>query len=117
MGSKKYSTSVDIWSVGCIFAELITKKALFNGQSDEDQLDKIFRIMGTPSLEEWPEMADLPLYKADMPVYERQNLADFVPGLDEEGMDLLDKLLQVDPTKRITAADAMKHPFLKEVTG
>jgi len=54
MGSKKYNTSVDIWSVGCIFAELVNRKPLFCGQTEEDQLDKIFKIRGTPSEEEWP---------------------------------------------------------------
>jgi len=44
MGSKKYNTSVDIWSVGCIFAELVNRKPLFCGQTEEDQLDKIFKI-------------------------------------------------------------------------
>jgi serine/threonine protein kinase len=115
MGSKKYSTSVDIWSVGCIFAELVTKKPLFAGASEEDQLDKIFKVRGTPTDEEWPEMKELPLYKADMPHYEATSLHEKVPRLDESGLELLEMLLQSDPSKRITAADAMQHPFLEEV--
>lgn len=65
LGSKKYSTSVDIWSIGCIFAELVNRKPLFAGCSEEDQLKKIFSIRGTPSLDDWPEMQDLPLYKKE----------------------------------------------------
>ena len=51
--SKDYNTSVDIWSAGCIFAELVTKKALFPGRNEDDQLKKIFKIMGTPNDEGW----------------------------------------------------------------
>lgn len=115
MGSKKYSTSVDIWSVGCIFAELVNWKPLFAGQSEDDQLDKIFKMRGTPTNEEWPQMKELPLYKPEIPQYPPQDLAQFIPELDEVGIDLMERLLQCDPAKRISAADAMKHPFLEGV--
>ena len=63
LGSKNYSTSVDIWSVACTFAELVNRKPLFAGSSEGDQLNKIFKGRGTPDIDEWPEMKDLPLYK------------------------------------------------------
>lgn len=94
MGSKKYSTSVDIWSVGCIFAELVNRRPLFSGASEKDQLDKIFKIRGTPDTEVWTDMTELPLYEEGLPNYEPQNLVDLVPDLDEQGLDLLDKMLQ-----------------------
>lgn len=56
LGSKNYTTSVDIWSVGCIFAEIVNRQALFPGADDKDQLNKIFQIRGTPSLDEWKEI-------------------------------------------------------------
>ncbi|MES1919756.1 Cyclin-dependent kinase 18, variant 2 [Bonamia ostreae] len=59
MGSKNYSTSVDIWSVGCIFAEMYLKKPFLKGNSAETQLNRIFKELGTPSKEHWPEMAKL----------------------------------------------------------
>jgi serine/threonine protein kinase len=62
-------------------------------------------------------MKELPLYKPDMPIYEPMNLRELVPALEDEGMDLLEKLLQSDPANRITAADAMQHPYLAEVAG
>lgn len=115
MGSKDYSTSVDIWSVGCIFAEIVTKKALFQGKNEEDQLLKIFKIRGTPAPNEWPGIQDLSGYKADFPVYEKEDLSKYVPGLSPEGLDLLEQMLIHDPNKRIAAKDALKHPYLRDV--
>lgn len=60
LGSTEYSTPVDLWSVGCIFAEVISKRALFDGDSEQDQIRKIFRIMGTPNDEVWPGVSQLP---------------------------------------------------------
>ena len=62
LGSKNYTTSVDIWSVGCIFAEIVNRQPLFAGQNDRDQLVKIFQIRGTPTTEFWPGLTELPLY-------------------------------------------------------
>lgn len=115
MGSKDYNTSVDIWSVGCIFAEIVTKKPLFPGKNEDDQLHKIFKIRGTPNPDDWPGITDLQGYKADFPVYEKDNIANYVQGLDEEGIDLLEKMLVHDPTKRISAKAALNHPYLKDV--
>jgi cyclin-dependent kinase len=63
MGSRKYSTPVDVWSIGCIFAEMANGRPLFAGTSDTDQLDRIFRHLGTPSTEDYPSIAELPDYK------------------------------------------------------
>jgi serine/threonine protein kinase len=76
---------------------------------------KIFKVRGTPSLELWPTMKDLPLYKPDYPNYAAVPLSKLVPGLDEQGLDLLEKMLKCNPAERITAKDAMLHPYLKDV--
>ena len=60
LGATEYSTPVDLWSVGCIFAEIVSKRALFDGDSEQDQIRKIFRIMGTPNDEVWPGVSTLP---------------------------------------------------------
>jgi len=65
MGSKEYGTEVDMWSVGCIFAELVTGKPLFAGSDEEEQLEQIFKVRGSPDPEEWPRVKDLPLYRDD----------------------------------------------------
>ena len=74
MGSKNYSTSVDIWSVGCIFAEMVNRRPLFAGSNEEDQLMKIFKGRATPVVEQWPELKELPLYKPDYPIYKGEPL-------------------------------------------
>ena len=113
MGSKVYSTQVDMWSVGCIFAEMITNKPLFQGASEEDQLDKIFKLVGTPDTEVWTTMKDLPLYKEDFPKYDPKEWSELVPELDESGLDLLSQFLQCEPANRVTAKNALKHPYLE----
>ena len=76
---------------------------------------KIFKVRGTPTLDLWPTMKDLPLYKPDYPNYAPVPLSKLVPGLDEQGLDLLEKMLKCNPAERITAKDAMLHPYLKDV--
>ena len=60
LGSNEYSTPVDIWSAGCIFAEIVSKRALFDGDSEQDQIKKIFRMLGTPNEDIWPGVGQLP---------------------------------------------------------
>jgi len=116
MGSKKYSTPVDIWSVGCIFAEMINGRPLFPGQSDEDQLWKIFATLGTPSPATWPQIVELPEFKDDFPQYEPQAWSSIVPSLDPKGVDLLTKMLKYDPNQRIPAKLAMDHDYFRDVS-
>ncbi|OQR96626.1 cell division protein kinase, partial [Achlya hypogyna] len=117
MGSRKYSTPVDIWSIGCIFAEMANGGPLFAGTSESDQLDRIFRLLGTPTLDIFPGMLDLPEYKPDFAVYPApENLGHLVPSLDPAGLDLLEQMLRYDPAKRITAADAMKHAYFNDLS-
>ncbi|XP_027626577.1 cyclin-dependent kinase 3 isoform X5 [Tupaia chinensis] len=89
LGSKFYSTAVDVWSVGCIFAEMVTRKALFPGDSEIDQLFRIFRTLGTPSEAVWPGVTQLPDYKGSFPKWTRKGLEEIVPSLEPEGRDLL----------------------------
>uniref|UniRef100_A0A6S9B9I0 Cyclin-dependent kinase 2 homolog n=3 Tax=Ditylum brightwellii TaxID=49249 RepID=A0A6S9B9I0_9STRA len=119
MGSRRYSTPVDIWSVGCIFAEMANGRPLIAGTSESDQLDRIFRLLGTPTIADYPGIIDLPNYRPHMPQYPppRNGMASLVPTLDENGVDLVTKMLQYDPARRITAQDALKHPFFYDMTG
>ncbi|CXI67103.1 cdc2-related kinase 2 [Plasmodium berghei] len=114
MGSKKYSTPIDIWSVGCIFAEMVNGRPLFPGASETDQLMRIFKILGTPNSQNWPDVFKLPKYDPNFPVYNPLPWETFIKGLDDTGIDLLSKMLKLDPNQRITAKQAIEHPYFKE---
>ncbi|KAG2462967.1 CDK1 kinase, partial [Polypterus senegalus] len=89
LGSARYSTPVDVWSIGTIFAELATKKPLFHGDSEIDQLFRIFRTLGTPNNEVWPDVESLPDYKNTFPKWKPGTLSSVVKNLNEDGIDLL----------------------------
>ncbi|CAH1640582.1 unnamed protein product [Spodoptera littoralis] len=115
--SPEYSTPVDMWSVGCIFAELINLKALFRGKSEVDQLNKIFMVLGTPSDAIWPGYSSLPTVRNII-------FEDYPPGglrkkisrhyFSDSGLSLLEGLLTYCPTRRVTAAAALEHAYFKE---
>ena len=112
LGSRKYSTPVDIWSIGCILAEMVTGVPLFTGTSEQTQLDTIFRHLGTPNESIFPGLSELPDYKHDFPEYPApDNLCHLVPKLDSIGVDLLQQMLTYDPARRITAQEALRHAF------
>ncbi|XP_006010583.1 cyclin-dependent kinase 2-like isoform X2 [Latimeria chalumnae] len=115
LGCKYYSTAVDIWSIGCIFAEMITGRPLFPGDSEIDQLFRIFRTLGTPNESVWPGVTHLPDYKANFPQWCKQDVNTIVPSLNADGKDLLTQLLQYDPNKRISAKAAISHRYFHDV--
>ncbi|KAK0595067.1 hypothetical protein LWI29_003132 [Acer saccharum] len=113
LGSRNYSTSVDVWSIGCIFAEMVNQKPPFPGMSEIDQLHNIFSIMGTPDEDTWPGVFFLPDFRPFFPLRFPKDLATFVPNLDPVGVDLLSKMLCMDPKKRNTAKSALEHEYFK----
>jgi len=115
LGSRHYSTAIDMWSVGCIFAEMATHgNALFPGDSEIDQIFKIFRVLGTPNEDNWPGVSSLPDYKSTFPQWSRQDLANVIPTLDEAGIDMLKRTLIYDTAKRISAKRALIHPYFAD---
>ncbi|EAW24903.1 cyclin-dependent kinase [Aspergillus fischeri NRRL 181] len=113
LGGRQYSTTVDMWSVGAIFAEMCTRKPLFPGDSEIDQIFKIFRLLGTPDEEIWPGVTALPDYKPSFPKW-RRSPAPLVPGLDSAGCELLDALLEYDPAQRLSAKQACMHHYFRD---
>jgi len=116
MGSRKYSTPVDIWSVGCIFAEMVSGRPLFPGNTDADQLQRIFKALGTPNEAMWPTITELPDWKPTFNQYEASPWLQIVPALEASGrpaVDLLASTLQYDPGQRISGRTAMEHEYFR----
>jgi len=125
LGEKLYSTAVDMWSVGCIFAELLTRKPLWPGKTEPEQVELIFRTMGTPTEENWPGWTALPHARhlrmrprTAQPLRAALGLgvSAFIgtPFISDTGIDLLRRLLCLDPVARISAAAALRHPWFAE---
>uniref|UniRef100_A0A3Q3VIJ9 cyclin-dependent kinase n=1 Tax=Mola mola TaxID=94237 RepID=A0A3Q3VIJ9_MOLML len=94
----------------------ITRRALFPGDSEIDQLFRIFRTLGTPDENVWPGVTSMPDYKPSFPKWARQDLSKVVPLLDEDGRELLGEMLNYDPNKRLSAKNALVHRFFRDVT-
>eukprot|EP01119_Soliformovum_irregulare_P011173 TRINITY_DN2781_c0_g2_i1.p1 TRINITY_DN2781_c0_g2~~TRINITY_DN2781_c0_g2_i1.p1 ORF type:complete len:379 (+),score=80.17 TRINITY_DN2781_c0_g2_i1:35-1138(+) len=137
LGSKHYTKAVDIWAIGCIFAELLTTNPLFPGKEKDTknpnlfqdiQLDKIFNVLGRPSEQDWPDLVSLPDWKTRSPAkwkgtlvekgwntykpYNRDLLRS-IAGRDALAFDLLCLMTEYDPLKRISAQEALDHPYFK----
>lgn len=115
LGSPRYSTPVDVWSVGCIFSEMANKRPLFHGDSEIDQLFRIFRTLSTPTEDIWPGVSQMPDYKPSFPSWKQNILMTSVTQLDTSGIDLLQKMLVYNPAERISAQAALTHCYFDDL--
>lgn len=116
LGCRSYSIYVDVWSIGCIFAEMLNRnKPLFRGHSEISQLMQIFMKCGSPNSENWPDAAtDCKHFDAKYPQWKRKHISKFCARTDlkkDAGMELLDQMLILDPKRRITPKQAMNHEW------
>jgi cell division cycle 2-like protein len=114
LGQSDYSKSVDIWSLGCILAEIIFNEVLLPGRSELDQLSKIFFLMGTPTSDIWIDLHSLPaVQKIIFPIHLYNKLSKkFNFSKKSKLIDLLQRFLTYDPVKRINVHCALRHLFL-----
>lgn len=117
LGSRYYSTAIDIWSLGCIFCEMMSGSALFAGDSEIDQLFRIFKILGTPTSEMWPGVEKLQDYKRTFPrwFFNEKALSAAADPMTEDGVSLLKEMICYPPESRITAKAALGHRYLRDV--
>ncbi|ORY94807.1 kinase-like domain-containing protein [Syncephalastrum racemosum] len=111
-GAQEYTYAVDIWAVGCIFAELMLRTPYVAGDSDIDQLTKIFHALGTPTEADWPGMTSLPNF-VQFKMFPKVSLRQYFSAAGTDALDLLEKMLVFDPAKRWTAEDCLKHAYFR----
>lgn len=109
IGEEEYGLETDIWSLGCVFAEMITAKPLFNGSNSKDQFVKIMKVLGTPSSSDLTAMC--PNIQVNLPAIEGEGLRKTMGESDELFVDLVSQMLVFDPKKRLKPGHAKKHPF------
>ncbi|KAL4854151.1 Cyclin-dependent kinase G-2 [Chlorella vulgaris] len=125
LGQRKYSTPVDVWSIGCIMAELLSKEALFQARTEIELLTTILKTIGSPTEQSWPGLTKLPnARKLNLGKYSSGTLRqrfppaslgfDGRPSLSEAGFDLLSRLLELCPEKRISCEEALDHAWFRE---
>ncbi|KAF8661274.1 hypothetical protein AX16_001375 [Volvariella volvacea WC 439] len=111
-GANYYSSAVDVWSLGCIFAELMLRVPYLPGESDMDQIKTIFRALGTPTEEDWPGHSKLPSYVA-VGQFPKTPLRDLFTAASADALNLLTKCLLYEPRRRISPRDALFHPYFE----
>jgi len=114
LGATMYGPAIDMWSAGCIFAELLLRKPILPGKNEFEQIDLIFKLLGTPDEQTWPKCKDLQYYDLILSQTARKYMNRFdekFGNLEPMAKDLLRKLLAMDPEKRITADDALDHEY------
>ena len=115
LGVSDYTPAVDVWSAGCIMAELLSGgEPLFPGDCEIDQIFKIFQLLGTPSSDDWGDFERCKYFSKHFPVWKGDQFYMRFPELDASGFDLLGSLFTYDPKKRITAIQALQHPWFSK---
>ena len=121
LGIGNYAIGLDVWSIGCIFAELYLGRPIFMGDSEIDQLFIIMQVYGTFNELTLPGYKAFPYFNQDFPYWKGVGLRNYmkkkkcVLKMDKNALDLLEQMLAIDPVKRITCKEALKHPYFYDV--
>ena len=121
LGTTVYDSTIDVWSIGCIFAELLTRKPLFQDVRNEvGALSSILKLLGMPTNDSWPDFRSLPNARALVPVLSTTKSSkgslrpDSFPHLTSAGMDVLSSCLTLDPSHRLSASTLLRHDYFIE---
>ena len=114
LGTNNYTTEVDIWSLGCILIELFTGNIVFWADKEKDVFTLICQLCGTPDETNWPTVTSMANYASLIPEVKYQNRLEkkYYPNIDDVTLDLIKRMLTLDPKKRITLEEIKKHPYL-----
>lgn len=118
LGCEYYSTSVDVWSIGCIFAEMLVRKAILPGKDTESQLKLIIELLGRPEKEFLSKIEGAHVVEmfTNIPKEKEEGqFKDVFMDVNEQAVDLLKKMLIYDPETRISIEDALSHPYMSEL--
>ncbi|GBG76729.1 hypothetical protein CBR_g22947 [Chara braunii] len=112
-----YTAAIDVWSVGCIFMELLIRRPIFPGRDYAQQLRLITELLGSPDEAELSFLrnSNARRYMQSLPRYRRQTLQERFRDMDPEAADLMNRMLIYDPTRRITVEEALSHPYLRSL--
>ena len=121
LGVNTYSIGLDMWSIGCIFVEMFFGKPFVTGDSEIDQLFKLMQIYGSFNDMVLPGYKYYPYYNEDFPFWKPKGLRNYlkekaIVKMDEKALDLAEKMLVIDPCKRISCKEALKHPYFNNVS-
>lgn len=120
LGSTKYGPEVDMWGCGCVLVELFNKSAIFQGQNELEQLDSIIKVMGSPTIQQWPNLFDMPWFFMVIPQQAnkytntfKERFSSVIPT--EACFQLSQDLLNYDQNKRLTATQALQSEYFREL--
>lgn len=115
-GIESYDEKIDAWSIGCVLAEILLRRPLFPGKTYTHQLELIVEVLGTPSEDRLQFLGDGPAYRFIKDMGHRRGVSfkRLFPRVNPQALDLLGRMLEFDPTKRISVDEALEHPYLAD---